>query len=77
MIKPTDLSAIEQARVLGIDFSKDFYAQRVNVGGICADLAKMYGYRRPKNANGSRGRYYFMRLQRIVNKMAKENENNE
>jgi hypothetical protein len=27
--------------------------------------AAHYGYRKPKNANGSRGRYFFARLQRL------------
>ena len=27
--------------------------------------ADHYGYRKPKNANGSRGRYFFSRLQRM------------
>ncbi len=54
--------AIEEAKREGVDFSRDFFAQ--NVGGICAELARKFGYRKPKNANGSTGRYFFARLQR-------------
>ena len=30
--------------------------------------AKAYGYREPKNANGSKARYFFYMLQRYANK---------
>ena len=55
-------TAISTAIGQGVDFRKDFFAQ--NVGGYCAELAHTFGYRKPKNANGSTGRYFFALLQR-------------
>ncbi len=58
--------AISDAIHSGVRFHKaDFFQQ--NVGEICADLAREYGYRKPKNANGSTGRYFFARMQRQYN----------
>ncbi len=58
-------AAINAAHNQGVDFRRDFFAQ--NAGGICAELAKDHGYRKPKNANGSTGRYFFARMQRQYN----------
>lgn len=55
---------VKRAIAQGVDFLKDFHAQN-NAGYICAELAKEAGYRKPKNANGSTGRYYFYLLKRI------------
>ncbi len=54
--------AIYDAHQQGVNFGKDFFAQ--SVGGLCAELAREYGYRKPKNANGSTGRYFFACMQR-------------
>jgi hypothetical protein len=54
--------AYAKAIRLGVDFKKDFHAQAI--GGQMHELAKIYGYRKPKNANGSTGRYFFYLLQR-------------
>jgi hypothetical protein len=47
---------------LGVNFKRDFHAQ--NVGGQLGELAKQFGYRKPKSANGSTGRYFFYLLKR-------------
>lgn len=59
-------SAISKAIHRGADFDTDFHAQ--SIGGAMAELAREYGYRKPKNANGSTGRYFFQRLQREYRK---------
>lgn len=57
--------AIDDAIKQGVDFHRDFFAQ--NIGGLCAELARNSGYRKPRNANGSTGRYFFARMQRQHN----------
>lgn len=49
-----------------IDRRKDFHA--LSSGDVLALLAyaDSYGYRAPKNANGSRGRYWHAYLVRII-----------
>jgi hypothetical protein len=54
--------ALDSAQQQGVDFEIDYHAQ--SIGGLLAELARSYGYRKPKNANGSTGRYFFQRLQR-------------
>lgn len=52
--------------------TKDFYelsSSEVDVVLTHADAAK---YRKPKNANGSRGRYYWAKLQRKYERRQKE-----
>jgi len=56
--------AITRAHQAGVDFRADFHSQ--NIGLLMAELAKDYGYRKPKNANGSTGRYFFQLLQRVT-----------
>lgn len=53
----------------GVDVKgDDFHALRSEqVEGIL-HWAKAYGYRKPKNANGSKARYFFYILQRYANK---------
>lgn len=61
---------IEQLSIKhGIDVkADDFHALRSEqVEGIL-HWAKAYGYREPKNANGSKARYFFAMLQRHANK---------
>ncbi len=62
--------AIKLAKAEGVDFDKDFLAQ--SFGEFLADLAKRCGYRKPKNANGSTGRYFFSHLEKIVDKENKK-----
>ena len=48
----------------GISLKADFHTLRPDQVEIILDLAKRAGYRKPKNANGSTGRYYFQALVR-------------
>jgi len=48
----------------GIDFHDDYFKLSLSDAGRLADSAKTYGYRKPKNANGSTARYFFRLLQR-------------
>lgn len=47
---------------MGVDFSKDFHAQ--SKGEELAAIAKLAGYRKPKTASGSIGRYFFSYLEK-------------
>ena len=58
--------AIELAKKEGVDFDQDFHVQ--NVGPYMHWLAATYGYRKPRNANGSTGRYFFQLLKRRASK---------
>lgn len=63
-----DCDSIRYLTSMQIDLASDFYALRssaVQEVLIAANAAK---YRKPKNANGSRARYYFQRLQRAARK---------
>ena len=47
-----------------IDKTQDFHALSSREVEILLEEAKQVRYRQPKNANGSRARYYFAYLQR-------------
>ena len=48
----------------GIKFSNDFFQLSSSSQGIIHDTAKNFGYRKPKDANGSLARYFFALLKR-------------
>jgi len=48
----------------GAEFNKDSDEQKSSVMGEIAALAKLAGYRKPKAASGSTGRYFFNYLQK-------------
>lgn len=48
----------------GIDFSADFHTLRSSQVEALLVQARACGYREPKNANGSRARYFFYYLKR-------------
>jgi len=52
----------------GIDLASDFFTLSFCQVSALVDLAKIQGYRKPKNANGSTARYYFAALQRAARK---------
>lgn len=57
--------ALKEAKQYGIDFTLDFFQQGgFEVDYVC-ELAKKYGYRKPRNANGSTGRYFYSLLQKV------------
>jgi hypothetical protein len=49
----------------------DFHALRSEQVQVLLDVAKEWGYREPKHANGSRARCFFYMLQRHANRSAK------
>jgi len=50
----------------GIDFTRDYYASVSTSDSVrIAEVAKMAGYRKSKNAPGSTGRMYFQYLSRL------------
>lgn len=63
---------IEQLRSYhSIDFSQDFHTLTSNQVDGLVHWAKAYGYRKPKNANGSTARYFFSFLVRLIEKEKK------
>lgn len=56
--------AYEELRNRGIDFSADFHTLSFSDAELLAEWAKRTKYRKPKNANGSTGRYFFEHLKR-------------
>lgn len=48
-----------------IDFKKDFFELYSSEVELILEQADLMGYRKPKNANGSRARYYWNFLQRL------------
>jgi len=61
--KISKLDAYKMAKKLGVNFNKDFHAQ--SYGTELSQLAKMSGYRKPKSASGSLGRYFFDHLNKL------------
>lgn len=55
----------------GIDIEQDFSTLSFFQVLILIEMAKMQRYYKPKNANGSRARYYFAALQRDYRKTLK------
>lgn len=62
--KITKQEAKRIAQRAGVSFKVDFFVLRASQVDILVDLAKRVGYHKPKNANGSTGRYFFRYLQR-------------
>lgn len=48
----------------GIDPSEDFFTLTPSQVCMIVEEADRQKYRKPKNANGSRGRYFYARMQR-------------
>jgi len=63
--KISKYTAKDMAEAEGINFSKDFYTLNSSEQVRLAELAKMQGYRKPKNAPGSLARMYFYHLQKL------------
>lgn len=51
-------------RELNIPRGEDFHVLSSSKVSALVDVARKYGYQKPKNANGSRGRYFHDYLQR-------------
>ena len=51
---------------IGCELSTDFHALSANQVERLLMEARQYGYRRPKNANGSTARYFFAYVQRTA-----------
>ena len=62
MAKISKIDAYRLAKKAGANFNKDVYAQGISVLSDLAAIAKLAGYRKPKNASGSTGRYFFEHL---------------
>ena len=50
---------------VGCDLSADFHTLDSNQVERVLMEAEQYGYRKPKNANGSKARYFFRFVQRV------------
>jgi hypothetical protein len=61
--KITKEKARALARAHGISFSQTFFALSSSKVTYLLELADQMRYKRPANANGSRGRYFFYYLQ--------------
>ena len=58
-------AAAAQVRALGVDLTNDYHAEvRISTAVEIADIARAYGYRKPRHANGSLARCFFRYLQR-------------
>lgn len=53
------------------DLTRDFCTLRASEVERVLEAADLVKYRRPKNANGSRGRYFYARMQRDFNRNRK------
>lgn len=56
--------ALETLSPQGIDFKADFFTLPPSAIELLLEEADRQKYRKPKNANGSRGRYFYTAIQR-------------
>jgi len=64
----TKQEAIKAAQEYGITFGRDYHQEcDISKSSYLAELAKRVGYRKPKNASGSTGRYFYAHLSKIKN----------
>lgn len=63
--------ALQYLDANGIDIGQDFFTLSFFQVAALVEMAKIQRYYKPKNANGSRARYYFVALQRDYNKTRK------
>lgn len=64
-------SVAEKLNSVGIDISQNFFTLSFFQVSELVEMAISQRYYKPKNANGSRARYYFAALQRDYNKSRK------
>ena len=57
-------TAVELAGKAGLNLKKDFFQLSFFDVDKVLGIAKVYGYRKPKNANGSTARYFWAFMQR-------------
>lgn len=62
--KISPAEARKLAEKIGVDFKKGPFEQRVSAMAELAAIAKLAGYRKPKSASGSTGRYFFEYIKR-------------
>jgi len=60
--------ALNLAAMHGIDLRRDFFTLSAGDVESVIEAANAHKYRKPRNANGSRARYFFAFLQRAANK---------
>ena len=60
--------ALQYLDTNGIDIGQDFFTLSFFQVLALVEMAKIQRYYKPKNANGSRARYYFAALQRDYHK---------
>lgn len=62
--KLSNCEALALLKSRGVDLKLDFYAQRWSAVDEILAVADLAKYKVPKNANGSRARYFYARLER-------------
>ena len=60
--------ALMLAHVHGFDWRTDWHAMCSDAKEAVLRAADAYGYRKPRNANGSRGRYFAAYVQRAASR---------
>ena len=68
MARLTKNEARALCSVFGIDPSHDWHAMSSTMKEAVLRAADAHKYRKPKNANGSRGRYFAKYLRRVIEK---------
>ena len=66
--------AVSHLKTCGIDFTKDYHASvSFSQASELHEMARRVGYKKPKNANGSLGLYFFNYLNRKHSKFTQAN----
>lgn len=58
----------------GVNFEKDPFSVSLSTASELAEVAKKYGYRRPKNSYFGPGKSFFLCLKRVYNQMKERGE---
>ena len=64
MAKLTKQEAKKMAQKVGISFKQDYHQLRGDKVDFLMSLCKAVGYRKPKTASGSTGRYFYYYLKK-------------
>jgi hypothetical protein len=69
--KLTRMQALKAVELAGLDIAEDYHTQNWDAADLMTEWAKRTGYRKPKNAKGSTGRYFWEHLQRLAKREGK------
>lgn len=71
-MKPCSSSAADVLARCKLAHRPDFHTLGASTVDLLLEEARQYGYRKPRNANGSKARYWYAYLLRVSSRSARE-----